>query len=146
MKVQRSTGPNDVEAYLVTVPPKMRTALQQLRKTIRDVAPDAEEVLSYGIPAFRQNGMLVYYAAFKDHCSFFAGSVTVLRKFAKELKPFAAGKGTLQFTPQRPIPPALVRRLVRERITENASRVAAKRAKTKRSSKEPRRSRRGSRN
>jgi len=100
----------------------MRAALQRLRKTIRETAPEAEEVLSYRMPAFRLNGMLVYYAAFKDHGSFFAGSTVVLRKFARELKPFRAGKGTLQFTPERPIPVDLVRRIVRERVAENRAR------------------------
>jgi uncharacterized protein YdhG (YjbR/CyaY superfamily) len=104
----------------------MRTALQDLRETIREAAPDAEEVISYKIPAFRLHGMLVYYAAFKDHCSFFVGSTRVRRMFAAELKPFAAGKGTFQFTPARPLPAPLVKRIVKERIAENESRAPSK--------------------
>jgi uncharacterized protein YdhG (YjbR/CyaY superfamily) len=117
----------------------MRAALQQLRETIRAVAPRAQEVLSYRIPAFRQDGMLVYYGAFKDHCSFFVGSTAVRRRFAAELKPFAAGKGTLQFTPQRPIPAILLRQIVRARIVENESSALVKRAKAKHSSRRRRR-------
>jgi len=113
---------NEVDEYLQKVPPEMRVALERLRKTIREVVPDAEEVLSYRIPAFRLNGMLVYYAAFQDHLSLFVGSTTVLRKFAVELKPFRAGKGTLQFTAKRPIPAALVRQIVRARVAENRAR------------------------
>jgi uncharacterized protein YdhG (YjbR/CyaY superfamily) len=113
-----------VDAYMSRVPPKYRAALQQLRKTIRASAPDAEEVLSYHMPAFRQHGMLVYYGAFKDHCSFFVGSARVRRQFAAESKSFEAGKGTLQFTPDRPLPTPLVKRIVRARVAENLARIS----------------------
>ena len=103
----------------------MRAALQKLRKTIREAAPEAEEVISYHMPAFRHHGMLVYYAAFKDHCSFFMGSASARRRFAEELKLFAAGKGTVHFTPQRPLPTALVRRIVKARVAENEARARA---------------------
>lgn len=95
-----------VEEYLESVPKDMRAALDKLRKTIKAAAPDAEEVISYQMPAFRQNGTLVYYAAFKDHCSFFPGSAQVRRQFSAELKPFEAGKGTLSTShPTTPCPP-----------------------------------------
>jgi uncharacterized protein YdhG (YjbR/CyaY superfamily) len=139
MKHQKPTAPNDVDDYLASVPTNMRAALQHLRRTIHAVAPEAEEVVSYRIPAFRQHGILVYYAAFKDHCSFFVGSTAVLRKFAAELKPFKAGRGTLQFTPQRPIPTTLVRRLVRARIAENKSSASVKRHEGKHPPTNPRR-------
>lgn len=100
----------------------MRGALLELRRTIIAAAPDAEEVISYRMPALRHQGILVYYAAFRDHCSFFPGSLTTQRKFASELKPFPPGKGTLRFTPDRPIPPALVKRIVRARVLENGAR------------------------
>ena len=104
------------------MPPDKRALLQKLRRTIRAAAPEAQEVISYGMPAFRLHGMLVYYAAFKSHCSFFVGSVTTLRKFSEELEPFAAGKGTVHFTPQRPLPSALVKRIVKARVLENEAR------------------------
>jgi uncharacterized protein YdhG (YjbR/CyaY superfamily) len=135
MKRQQRTTPSDVDEYLANVPGDMRAALQQLRRTIHAAAPEAEEVVSYRIPAFRQHGMLVYYGAFKDHCSFFVGSIATLRKFARELKPFTAGRGTLQFTPQRPIPEALVKRIVRERIAENKSRSSVRNRQAKQPSK-----------
>ena len=114
-------APKTVDEYMARVPPKFRTALQQLRKTIKDAAPDADEVISYRMPAFRQNGMLVYYAAYEDHCSLFPASAKVRRQFSAELKPFEAGKGTLHFTPDRPLPAALVTRIVKARLAENAA-------------------------
>lgn len=111
-----------IDEYMANVPPKFRPTLQRLRKTIKAAAPDAEEVISYQMPAFRQNGMLVYFAAFSGHCSLFVGSDKVRREFAEELKPFKAGKGTLQFTPAHPIPAGLVTRIVKVRLAENAAR------------------------
>ncbi len=116
----------DVDAYLAKVPPEQRAALQRLRDLVRAAAPDAEEVISYRMPAFRYRGNLVYYAAFADHCSLFIGSVVTQRKFAAELKPFAAGKGTVRFTPDHPLPADLVRRIVRARVAENEARNARK--------------------
>jgi len=128
MNRRRTFGSPEVEEYLANVPDEFREALERLRKTIRAAAPNADEVLSYRIPAFRQNGILVYYAAFKDHCSFFPGSTAARLKFAVELKPFRAGKGTFQFTLQRPIPATLVKRIVRARLAENRSLASKKRA------------------
>ncbi len=115
--------------YLKSVPKDMRTALNKLRKTIKAAAPEANEVISYQMPAFRQNGMLVYYAAFKDHCSFFVGSAQARHQFSAELKPFEAGKGTLHFTPDRALPADLVTRIVKARVAENATRRSPKKLK-----------------
>ena len=125
---QRGSASTGVDEYLARVPADLRAALEALRATIRDAAPEAEEVISYQIPAFRQNGTLVYYAAFRDHCSFFVGSRAIQESFAAELKPFASGKGTLRFTPRKPLPSGLVRRIVKARVAENAKRVKGKRA------------------
>jgi len=110
-----------VDEYLSRVPPESRDALQRLRKIIKAAAPDAEEVISYHMPAFRQNRVLVYVAAFKDHCSFFVGSLKIRRQFSAKLKPFAAGKSTFNFTPDRPLPAQLVTRIVKARVAENAA-------------------------
>ena len=126
MKEGRGTPPPNVDAYLATIPPPYRAALQKLRRTVQDAAPKAEEVISYGMPAFRHHGALVYYAAFRDHCSFFVGSQTIQRRFAAELKPFAVGRGTIRFTLERPLPAELVRRIVKARVAENEARAAAK--------------------
>ncbi len=112
-----------VDEYLESVPKDARAALNKLRKTIKAAAPDADQAISYQMPAFRQNGMLVYYAAFKNHCSFFVGSAKVRRQFSAELKPFEAGKGTIRFTLERPLPTDLVTRVVKARVAENTSRL-----------------------
>lgn len=122
MAPPRTAAPKTVDEYLERVPPEFRATLQRLRRTIKAAAPDAEEVISYRMPAFRQNGMLVYFAAFADHCSLFVGSATVRRRFSTELKPFMTGKGTLQFTPDRPLPARLVARIVKARVAENTGR------------------------
>jgi len=114
--------PRSVDEYLAGLPPRFRIALQRLRATIRSAAPDAEEVISYKMPAYRQNGLLVYFAAFSDHLSFFPGSAKVRTEFAAELRPFLGGKGTVRFTPDRPLPADLVRRIVKARVVENSSR------------------------
>ena len=137
MKASPSAAPKTHDEYLAGVPSDMRAALQALRETIRSAAPDADEVISYRMPAFRHHGILVYYAAFRDHCSLFVGG-EARGKFAAELKPFPGGKGTVQFTPERPLPAALVRRIVRERVAENEARAAAKRATGTRRGKKPR--------
>ena len=121
MAPRPAPAPKSIDEYLARVPPKFRAPLQRLRKTIQAAAPDAEEVISYRMPAFRQNGMLVYFAAFEDHCSLFVGSATVRRRFSAELKPFMRGKGTLHFTPDRPLPAGLVTRIVKARVAENAA-------------------------
>ena len=121
MEPRPAPAPKTVDEYLARVPPRFRAALQRLRKIIQAAAPDAVQIISYQMPAYRQNGMLVYYAAFKDHCSLFVGSARVRRQFSAELKPFVGGKGTVRFTPDRPLPADLVRRIVKARVSENAA-------------------------
>ncbi len=122
----KPTTAKSVDAYLAKVPAEHRVALEKLRRTIRAAAPKAQEVMSYGIPAFRQDGDLVYYAAFRDHCSFFPGGGAVRTTFAAELKPWKGGRGTVHFTPEHPLPAGLVTRIVKARVRQNASRAAAK--------------------
>ena len=107
-----------VAAYLRAVPPAPRAALQKLRKTIKAAAPKATEGISYGIPMFKHHGMLVGYAAFKDHCSLFM-STAMSATLRKALAPYVASKGTIHFTPDKPLPATLVRRLVKARIAQN---------------------------
>ncbi|MCI4350307.1 MAG: DUF1801 domain-containing protein [Thermoplasmata archaeon] len=126
MAARTEKHPKTVDEYLARLPPKYRAALRGLRKTIRGAAPDAVEVISYQMPAFRHHGMLVYYAAFSDHASLFVASAQVRRKFSAELKPYESGKGTLHFTPEKPLPDDLVRRIVRARAAENSARRRTK--------------------
>ncbi|MGH7546544.1 MAG: alpha/beta fold hydrolase [Gemmatimonadales bacterium] len=109
-----------VNAYLKGVPPVARAALQKLRRTIKAAAPEATEVISYGIPSFKHHGYLVGFAAFKHHCSFFPG--TALHAFKRELASYETSKGTIHFTVDKPLPAALVRKLVKARVAQNERR------------------------
>lgn len=112
-------GPANVDAYLATLPADDRAALQKLRRAISAAAPRAEEGFSYGLPAFRLDGRpLVCYGAATTHCSFFPMSPEVLKGFAADLKRWETSKGTIRFAPDRPLPAALVRGIVRARIAE----------------------------
>ena len=117
-------GSKTIDEYLARVNPKQRAALQKLRQTIRTVMPNAEECISYGIPAFRLNGRsVVFFGAWADHCSFYPGRSVTLKKFRDDLKDFETSKGTIRFSPQKPLPSALVKRLVKARIAASVGLV-----------------------
>jgi uncharacterized protein YdhG (YjbR/CyaY superfamily) len=112
--------PRTINEYLAQVKPDHRATLEALRRTIHAVAPGAEECISYGVPAFRLNGRsLVFFGAWANHCSFYPGSSTTLKKFREDLKGFQISKGTIRFSPDSPLPVALVKKLVKARIAEN---------------------------
>ncbi len=116
-KTTRAETPDDC---LAGVAPEKRAALETLRKRIKDAAPEAEECISYGVPAFRLNGkLLVAYAAAAHHCAFYPGSV--VQALQDELSGYDISKGTVRFSADRPLPAALVRKLVRLRIAKNSS-------------------------
>lgn len=109
-----------VEEYLAGTPEPARSTLQHIRKVIKSVVPkETTEVISYRIPMFKFNGMLVGYAAFAKHCSLFPTGSGVIEKFAKELKGYKTSRGTIQFPSDKPLPDALVKKIVRERVKEN---------------------------
>jgi len=110
----------DVDDYLSCLPTGVRAALEKLRRTIKATAPKAEEGISYRIPAYRWNGMLVGFAAAADHCTFHIMSTAVMRAKPKELATYDTGKGSIRFSADRPLPVALVRKLVKARLAENA--------------------------
>ncbi len=115
----RST-PKDVGEYLAGVPEPAHSTLQKVRAMIRSAAPpEATEAISYGMPAFKYRGTLVAFAAFKNHCSFFPMSGSVLAEFQEELKDYRTSKGTLQFPLDKPLPAALVKKLVKARVAQN---------------------------
>jgi uncharacterized protein YdhG (YjbR/CyaY superfamily) len=116
-----ASSAKDVDKYLAKVPEPGRSTLKKVRATIRSVVPpDATECISYGIPAFKHNGMLVFYAAFKEHCSFFPGSGRTIALFKEELKSYYTSKGTLRFPLDKPLPLALIKKIVKARLAENA--------------------------
>jgi uncharacterized protein YdhG (YjbR/CyaY superfamily) len=113
-------GAAAVEAYLAKVPEPARSTLEKVRATIRSVVPpETTEGLSYGIPAFRYNGGLVGYAAFKNHCSFFPMQASLIDAMKEDLKGYRTSKGTLQFEVDKPLPSALVKKMVKARVAEN---------------------------
>lgn len=108
-----------VAAYLAGLPSKQRAALEKLRKQILAAAHGAEEYIGYGMPMFRMHGRLCAFSAFTSHLSFFPMTSSLLEKHAGELKGFETSKGTIRFTPEKPIPAALVKKLVKARIVQN---------------------------
>ena len=109
-----------VDQFLSEVPEPQRAALQDLRQTIKAAAPGATELINYGVPMFRLDGRnLVSFAAAKNHCSFYVQSPAVMEAHAADLASFKTSKGTVIFTPDSPIPPELVTKLVKARIAEN---------------------------
>ncbi len=116
-------APTRVEDYLAACSEASRAALEDLREKIRTVVPGATETITYGVPTFKHEGSsLVAYAAFRDHCSLFPLSGQVVEDHDEELKPYVTRKGTIQFRPDERLPAALVEKIVRARITENAAR------------------------
>src|SRR5580704_19708255 len=112
--------PTTIDHYLAGVSPDKRALLQKLRETIHTVAPNAEECINYGIPTFRLNKRsLVFFGAWANHCSFYPGSSTTLKKFRGDLKGFQITKGTIRFSSDNPLPTTLVKKLVKARIAEN---------------------------
>jgi uncharacterized protein YdhG (YjbR/CyaY superfamily) len=112
--------PRTIDEYLASAKADQRAALEKLRRTIRAVAPKAEECISYGLAAFRLDGRpLVAFGAWSEHCAFYPMSSATLRAFRDQLKGHETSKGTIRFSPDRPLPAALVKKLVMARIAEN---------------------------
>ena len=109
-----------VDEYLAAVPEPARTTLNKVRAAIRSIVPkETSEVISYGIPGFRYKRMLVWYAAFADHCSLFP-TAGIIAKFKEELNDYRISKGTIQFPVDKPLPAALVKKMVKIRLAEAA--------------------------
>src|SRR5262245_45585393 len=110
--------PQTIDEYLGELSDDKRSALQKLRLAIKAAAPRAEECISYQVPAFRLDGkMLVWFAAATKHCSFFPGAYPIAA-LKNELKAYSTSKGTVRFSPDKPLPASLVRKLVKARIAE----------------------------
>lgn len=121
-----------VDQWLARIEPKQRAALEKLRAQIRAAAPGAEEVISYGQPTFKLHGHLVAFGAFAKHLSFFPMNSVVIAEHVDALKNFVTSKGTIQFTPEKPIPAAVVKKIVKGRIVQNLE-IADERAARKKS-------------
>jgi uncharacterized protein YdhG (YjbR/CyaY superfamily) len=115
----------NTDEYLAGVPEPARGTLNKIRAAIRAAAPaEATEAIGYGMPTFRYKGALVAFAAFSKHCSFFPMSGSVLEAFQEELKGYETSKGTIRFPVDKPLPAALVKKLVKARVAQNESKNA----------------------
>ena len=113
-----SVAPKTVNQYLSRVPQPARSHLNKMRAAIRSAVPkDSVEIISYGIPAFKQKRVLVWYAAFSNHCSLFP-TAAIIDKFKNHLKPFSKSKGTIHFPIDKPLPTALIKKLVKARVAQ----------------------------
>jgi uncharacterized protein YdhG (YjbR/CyaY superfamily) len=119
---------NDIDAYIATFPKQVQALLTKVRRTIRAAAPNATEVISYNMPAFRQHGMLVYFAGFKGHIGLYPpvrGNPALQKSVAK----YAGPKGNLRFPYGEPLPLALIARIVRHKVREDAAKARARKKK-----------------
>jgi len=119
-------APTSVDDYIAALPAERRDAVETLRRTVNAAAPEAAESIAYGMPALRSHRgqFLVSYAAYKAHYSLFPASGAVIKACGKELEPYVAGKGTIRFPVDKPIPLALVTKIVQVRFAENEARDA----------------------
>ncbi len=112
-------APRTVDEYLSGVPEPARSTLRKVRAAIRSaVPPEATETISYRMPAFKHKGIVAWFAAFSNHCSLFP-TASIIEAFKDELKDYTTSKGTIQFPTDRPLPVALVRKIVKARIAQN---------------------------
>jgi len=115
-----NNAPKNVDEYLAGVPEPARSTLRTIREIIRSVVPsEATEAISYGMPTFKYKGSLLGFAAFSNHCSLFPMNSHLIDVFKNELKDFKTSKGTIRFPVDKPLPTALVKKLVKPRIAEN---------------------------
>lgn len=112
-------GPNSVDKYIASSPPSVRPILRKIRQTVRLAAPEASEVISYGMPAFRLHGILIYFAAFKSHIGAYP-PVSGDKPLMNELRRYRGPKGNLKFPLDEPIPYGLIRKIVRFRVKQDA--------------------------
>ncbi len=117
--------PADFIEYILAFPEQTQKLLEQLRTIIKEAAPDAEEVISYGMPAFRQNGMLVWFGAHANHIGFYP-KASGIASFQKELTGYKGAKGTVRFPLDQPLPAGLITEIVKFRVTENQQKATQK--------------------
>jgi len=132
---KKDTVAGNVDEYLKRLPAAQRKILQDLRKVIRSTAPEAEEVISYQMPGYKYKGPVVFFAAFTNHCSLFGTSKQLLKTFEKELEPFHTSGTTIHFTPEKPLPASLVKKIVKLRMKQNEERFELKQAEKARKKK-----------
>ena len=122
--------PETVDQYIAAFPADVKKRMQQLRKTIKAAAPKAEEVISYQMPGYKYLGMLVYFAAYKNHIGFYPGAGGIL-EFYKKLSSFKSAKGSVQFPNDRPIPYEVISKVVKFRVKQNEEKLSLKKSNGK---------------
>ena len=122
----KKTTSSNIDEYIESFAGNIQKLLKQMRATIHKAAPEADETMSYGIPTFKLNGNLVHFAAFKNHIGFYPAP-SGIEAFKKEVAPYEAGKGSLQFPLEKPLPLQLVTKIVKYRIQENMQKSRSKR-------------------
>lgn len=123
--------PKTIAEYIASAAPEARPILKEFRRVVRAAAPDAEEIISYRMPAFRQNGILIYFAAFKHHIGVFP-PVSGDAALEKAVKPYEGPKRNLRFPMDKPIPYTLIGRIVKLRLKQNLAKASGTSAKKKR--------------
>jgi len=116
-----------VEEYIATAEPKAKKALRDIRKTIRAAAPKAEEVISYQMPGYKQNGMVVFFAGYKNHIGFYPTG-SGIEKFKNEFAKYKWSKGAVQFPLDKPLPVALIKKIVKFKLKENEEKAGLKKS------------------
>jgi uncharacterized protein YdhG (YjbR/CyaY superfamily) len=120
-KSKPAAAPKTINDYLARVPEPARTTLQKIRAAIRSaLPPSATETISYKIPAFRHGEIIIWFAAFADHCSLFP-TARIIEMFKDDLKPYTISKGTIQFPTDKPLPTSLIKKMVKARLAEIAA-------------------------
>ena len=122
--------PETVDQYIAAFPADVKKRMQQLRKTIKAAAPKADELISYQMPGYKYFGMLVYFAAFKNHIGFYPGAGGIL-EFYKKLSSFKSAKGSVQFPHDRPIPYETISEIVKFRVRQNEEKFSLKKSNGK---------------
>jgi uncharacterized protein YdhG (YjbR/CyaY superfamily) len=125
MNVMQTTKPKDIDEYIAGFPENTQKLLDQLRAVIKKTAPDAEEVISYQMPAYKYHGMLVFFAAYKNHIGFYP-TASGIEKFKKELVAYKGAKGSVQFPLNQPLPVKLITKIVEFRVKQNLAKAKMK--------------------
>jgi len=120
--------PATIDEYISAFSPKVQAVLRRIRKVIHSAAPDAKEVISYRMPAFKLNGVLMYFAAFKNHIGLYP-PIRGDARLLKAVSPYAGEKGNLRFPLDQPIPYALIERIVKLRVKQDLAKAKAQRKK-----------------
>lgn len=123
--METKTAFSNVDEYIACFPIKTQGILKQIRKTIKKAAPKAEEVISYQMPAYKQGGVLVYFAAYQNHIGFYPTAAGIIA-FQNEIKNYKNSKGAVQFPIDEPMPLALIERMVKQRIEANEAKAQKK--------------------